>query len=604
MTDAPPQPETPEFPGQTGASRSDSVDLPLARLSLTDFLDLETLQQIQDAFAAVTKMDTAILDADGRPVVAETDRTDRFLVDAALGQLLDADAQLENGQFTAPITVEGKTLGSIVVQADDPTRTPQSNRQRLDALASALDLPDDERDDLVRTAESAFAANRAASVQFLYLIANAIARLCYQTWAARHHLQELAALYRVSTVLSGSNDLQHILDTAARETAAVLGVDAVVIRLLEDGPDGPELKRRANHGLSDSYVNRNQLLVNRSEMYTKAMAGDVIYIEDLPTDPRTYYPEDARREGLNSMLALGLIDQGTAIGSIQAYTTQVRAFTKEQVKLFRAVAQLVATAISKQRLETDRRRNAETLRQLNLAADVQRRMLPRREPQLPGLDIAARYVPSFQLSGDFYDFIKLGDDNMGFAIGDVAGKGIAASLLMAAVRASLRAYAHDVYHLDEVIRRVNVALTRDTLDNEFATLWYGVYNPHTRRLTYCNAGHEPPLLLRDGKLIPLDVGGMIVGIDRTQPYENSVIDLKPGDLILLYTDGLPDAMNPDQQRFGRERIDGLFGDYLERPDAFPTARDFLNHVLRQLREHTGPRRGSDDTTLVVLKAGS
>ena len=154
------------------------------------------------------------------------------------------------------------------------------------------------------------------------------------------------------------------------------------------------------------------------------------------------------------MLALGVIHQGSPIGSMQVYSTTPRGFTKEEVKLARAVAQLVAAAIAKARLSEDQKRHETVTRQLSIAADVQRRMLPQKNPALPGIDIAARYVPSYQLSGDFYDFIKLGDGNVGFAIGDVAGKGIAASLLMASVRASLRAYAHDVYHLDEIIERL------------------------------------------------------------------------------------------------------------------------------------------------------
>src|SRR6185369_8574133 len=109
--------------------------------------------------------------------------------------------------------------------------------------------------------------------------------------------------------------------------------------------------------------------------------------------------------------------------------------------------------------------------------DVQKRMLPREAPNIPPFEVAARYVPSFELGGDFYDFIDLGapgSNNMGIAVGDVVGKGIAASLLMASVRSSLRAFAQDVYDIDEIMRRVNGALVRDTLSNEFATLWYGV----------------------------------------------------------------------------------------------------------------------------------
>ncbi|MEM8782769.1 MAG: GAF domain-containing SpoIIE family protein phosphatase [Planctomycetota bacterium] len=606
----PPATHDPSQPADRFPKRGDSVDLPIDQLSLTDFLDLGSLSAIQDAFAAVTKLDTEIVDPLGQPIVQPTDAAEKFAADAALGQLIEADAQLEDGKFIAPIEIEGRTLGSIVVHADDFTQATSVNKARLDALADALDLPNDDRDQLVHTAESAFAANRAAAVQFLYLIANAIARLCYQTYQARHHLHELSALYRVSTVLSGTTDPQRVLGTAAKEMAEVLAVDAVVIRLLEEGPDGPELKRAANHGLSESYINQNRLLVNRSELFGKVLAGETMYVADLPTDERTYFPDLAKEEGLCSMLAVGMIDQGTPIGAIQAYTTQCRSFPKEQAKLFRAVAQLTATAVSRRRLEADRQKNQDTLRQLNLAADVQRRMLPAAAPEVPRLDVAAKYVPSYQLSGDFYDFVRLGQPgphcNWGFAIGDVAGKGIAASLLMASVRASLRAYAHDLYHLSDVIRRVNIALCRDTLDAEFATLWYGVYDPKTRRLTYCNAGHEPPLLLRDGTLLPLDEGGMVVGVDRQQTYTHHLVDLQPDDLILLYTDGLPDAMSPppEQRRFGRERIDALFHEVLNRggPAAFGSAQDFLNLTLRKLRDHTGPRRGSDDCTLVALRA--
>jgi sigma-B regulation protein RsbU (phosphoserine phosphatase) len=218
-------------------------------------------------------------------------------------------------------------------------------------------------------------------------------------------------------------------------------------------------------------------------------------------------------------------------------------------------------------------------------------------PDLPGYDLAARYVPSYELSGDFYDFVHL-EHSLGIGIGDVVGKGVAASLLMAGVRASLRAFAQDVYDLDEVIARVNRTLCRDTLDSEFATLWYGTLDATTGRLTYCNAGHEPPLLLRDGKLIPLDHGGMIVGVDREQQYEKGLWDFEPGDMLLLYTDGLPDAMNPAGQRFGRERVEQLMHEVADR-----NANDALNHILWSVRQHTGPRRATDDTTLILVKAG-
>ena len=571
------------------------------RLRLTDFLDLGTLQEIQDAFASVTRLSTTIFDEQGQPITTPTDAAKRHQSDLIFEQLIGigdaASSTMGNGKFTAPIAVEGQTLGSIVIEPAGPPMEDAAERQRdLDALAKALKLDPIQRDELIDAAELAFGTNRGAAIQFLYLMANAIARLCFEQYHAQQRLEELSVLYRIATLLAGQSQLPKVLDSAAGSVADLMKVKAVVIRLLKDTPEGQELERRANTGLSEDYINKGRLLVNRSEMLAAALRGETIYIEDMPTDSRVFFPQQARDEGLASMLCVGIIYQGQPIGTLQLFTDQVRRFTQFEVDLVRAIAQLLATAIEKTRLDAARRDNQKMLRQLHLAADVQRRMLPRRMPTLPGYDIAARYVPSFELSGDFYDFIQL-EHSLGIGIGDVVGKGVAASLLMAGVRSSLRAFAQDVYNLDEVIARVNQTLCRDTLESEFATLWYGTLDATSGRLTYCNAGHEPPLMLRDGKLHSLAEGGMIVGVDREQTYEKGMWDFEPGDMVLLYTDGLPDAMNSESKRFGRERIEKLMLEVADR-----SANDALNHILWNVRQHTGPRRASDDTTLILIKA--
>src|SRR5262249_38804111 len=161
--------------------------------------------------------------------------------------------------------------------------------------------------------------------------------------------------------------------------------------------------------------------------------------------------------------------------------------------------------------------------------------------------IAARYQPTFVLSGDFYDFMEM-EGSLGLAIGDVVGKGLAAALMMSGVRASLRAHVQDVYHIDEVLARVNAALRRDPRDNEFVTLWYGVIAAEKRRLTYSPGGHEPTLVFRatpgrapgPADIDELSIGGMALGIDPTQRYQRGTYDLHPGDVALLYTDGVTD----------------------------------------------------------------
>jgi sigma-B regulation protein RsbU (phosphoserine phosphatase) len=287
--------------------------------------------------------------------------------------------------------------------------------------------------------------------------------------------------------------------------------------------------------------------------------------------------------------------RGEPIGILQLYTAQPRPFGPDEIALARAVGQILATAIQHARLDAQRQEAQRVQRQLSMAADVQKRMFPRQVPRVEPFDIAARYVPSFELSGDFYDMIDL-EGNLGLAVADVAGKGIAASLVMASVRSSLRAFAQDVYDIEQIMARVNIALCRDTLANEFATLFYGVLDPRTRRFTYCNAGHEPPLLLRRGEFTRLEAGGMIVGVDPLQKYDKGLLDLLPGDFLLLYTDGLADALNFDQQRFGRARIMQAMRDAAEK-----NAADAVNHILWEMRRFAGFNPRSDDTTLVAVK---
>ncbi len=567
------------------------------RPDLTDVLDIPTLQQIQDSFTALTRFSTTIRDADGNPVTRPSDMASLARSDRVLEFLIAGDVAAENkAGFVAPIVVNDEVLGSITIEAptNEQGKIPIASRGNFEKLTQALGLPAERAAEVIQIVEREVAPSRAASLQFLYLLANSIARLCYKDFELGKRVEELSALYRMSTVLAGHRNLQHVLDTAVQTAAEVMNVKAVSIRLIDDA--GKSLIPRATCGLTDKYIHKGPINPERSEIFKKALAGDVVVVEDIPNDPRVLYPQYARDEGLASMLVAGMQFQGRPIGTVQVFTGEKRRFTRYERDLLKAMAQLLAAAIQHAKLDAMRRAAEQIQHQVRLAADVQKRMLPRGVPNVPPLDIAARYVPSAQLGGDFYDFIPL-NGNLGVCVGDVVGKGVAASLLMASVRASLRAYTQDVYDLDEIISRVNIALSRDTRDNEFATLFYGVVDPTTRRMTYCNAGHEPTLLLRDGQFHVLDTGGMIVGIDPNQKYEKGVIDLKAGDMLLLYSDGLCDAQSFDGRRFGRQRIK----DAMLAARETTTAHDALSHVLWEMRRFAGLNDRTDDTTLVMIR---
>ena len=593
-----PEPILQSQPGAEPATQSRNgagdINAPGApRLGLTDFLDVASLQEVQDSFSALTRLVTSIRDAAGEPVTEPTNTEQRTQSDQWLDHLIVGDDG-RGEQFSAPIVVEGQALGSITIEPEHLPSSSADARARFREAATQLGLDGQQLDELTDAAEHAFAPSRASSLQFLYLLANSIARLCYQEYHARQRVKELSALHKVSTLVSAQRDLEQVLNAAARSVTEVLDVKGSMIRLIDRSQDNV-LVARAIHNLSDDYINKASIRLDESEIYQQALEGKCVYVENMPTDPRVLFPENAQREGLASMLCAGMLYHGKPIGVIQLFTGEVRRFTRFETNLVHAMTHLLATAIENAKLDEARRENQRMLRQLQLAADVQRRLLPASKPHVPPFDIAARYVPSFELGGDFYDFINL-DGHLGIAMGDVVGKGVAASLLMASVRASLRAYAQDVYDLDEVISRVNDALCRDTLDNEFATIWYGVFDPAALRLTFANAGHEPPMLLRDGEIRWLDTGGMIVGVDPHQLYQKTLCELSVGDTLLLYTDGLVDAFNPEGERFGRDRIEAA----LKETDG-KSANEALNHMLWSMRKFTGARRSVDDTTLVVLR---
>ncbi|MEM9415034.1 MAG: SpoIIE family protein phosphatase [Planctomycetota bacterium] len=565
--------------------------------ALTDLVERETLQDIQDNFAAFARLQTEILDPAGAPITTPTDVGQRAASDMTL-QLLIESEQEQDGSLHAPIIVEGQTLGTIVVRPDQiaPSEAiSEEDRERMLALCDRLQIKGTDRDDLLRVAEDTYAAKVGASIQFLYLIANSIARLCSEQHQSAQRVRELSALYDVASELAGQRELSKVLDTATHTVAKVLSVRAVVIRLLRDRGGKPELPAESVYGISNELADMGRTLVNKSELTRKALTGEMVYIADMTTDERSFYPEDCKREGVVSMLSTGLMYQGRGIGTIQLFTDAPRSFTPFEENLTRAISQLVATAIRSAQLIDEQSRSRAIVRQVKLASDVQRRMLPQYAPELPGYDIAGCYVPSHDLGGDFYDYMNL-EGSLGLAMGDVVGKGVAASLLMAHVRASLRAYAHGVYDLDQVMQRVNHALTRDTRDNEFATLWYGTLDPESRRLTYCNAGHEPGLLLRGDEIIPLDIGGMVVGVLSPNDYDKGIIDLTPGDRLLLHSDGLPDAMDPDDRRFGRERTERVLAETRDLP-----AKEALKRILHEVDQHRRGRQASDDTTIVLLR---
>jgi len=406
----------------------------------------------------------------------------------------------------------------------------------------------------------------------------------------------LSSVYQTSKLLTSPMDLEAVLEVVVKTIADVLGVDAAGLRLLDEETGALILK--ATHGLSDEYRNKGPITAGESFLNRKALNGEAIIVDDICTDPHYgKYRAEAHREGLVSTMSIGLIYRDKGIGILRLYSKRQRHFSPEDVSLARTVAAQSAAAIVNAKLYKEALEGERMARQVRLAGAVQRHLIPRQPPKVAGLELAGIYVPCYDLGGDFYDFIQPRQNRLVLAIGDVMGKGVPASLAMASVRSSLRAFAEEIDEIEKLVSRVNRMFCHDTELGEFATLFCGEYDVLKNQLTYCNCGHERPILIHGREVIDLAEGGPVLGLSEDSQYRAGKIDLQVGDVLIMYTDGLSDAINFRRESFGRERIIEAALTSI----SSITAEQIAKNIIWLMRKFTGLTQRFDDTALVVLK---
>ncbi len=593
-------PEPAPISGHAPVEPGPRPQAPEDRVSLRDFLTTGSVPALVDELARLTATPIWLRDSNGEAIIPGRGHPWQFVPEETAARRA---AELVGWSYDpgwdlhlVPLTISTGDLGALVTPATDAPGTPPS--------------PD-----------------RAPLHRAMALLAASVAEICESQTLLRQRIDELDALYRLSGLLVQAGDVDRLLTVALDLAIDALRADAGSIALIEEDRD--QLTIKGSRALSPAWLALSARLNTGGPLRTAALAGEVVTVEDMLHDERIADPDRVRAEGLCSLMSTGLIYKAQPIGLIRLYARRPHRFSHAQRELLRAIAEHSAAAVANARLGRLRAEDERIQRQVRMAGDVQRQMLPRSMPAIRPLDVAAHCWPSFELSGDFYDFVELGG-HLGVVIADVVGKGVPAALLMAAVRASLRAHAQDVYDIGEVLSRVNAALVRDTRDNEFATLWYGVIDPSTLRLTYCGAGHEWPLLfhvppapgsggggtgagapgaggavgraISDADVKRLTADGMALGIDPRQKYAKGICDLKPRDVVVAYTDGLTDATDFSGRHFGGTRVRRCVLDLLAREPEASAAR-IVEHVLATLRQFSGLARRTDDVTLVVVRVG-
>jgi serine phosphatase RsbU (regulator of sigma subunit)/anti-sigma regulatory factor (Ser/Thr protein kinase) len=299
-------------------------------------------------------------------------------------------------------------------------------------------------------------------------------------------------------------------------------------------------------------------------------------------------------------LAVPLVSQGELIGvlnlgprlSEQDYSSDDRRLL-DNLAAQAAPALRIGQLVREQEAEAATRQRFE--QELEVARLIQQHFLPKELPELPGWQVAAYYRPAREVGGDFYDVIPLPDGRVGFVVGDVTDKGVPAALVMSATRSVLRASAQRLIEPGQVLERVNDHLCPDMPAKMFVTCLYGVLDPHSGRLRFANAGHDLPYVQTADGVVELRARGMPLGLMPGMPYEEKETVLQPGDSVLLHSDGVVEAHDPEREMFGFPRLK-------ETMAGAPGGHELIDRVLRDLEDFTGPdAEQEDDITMMTLQ---
>jgi serine phosphatase RsbU (regulator of sigma subunit) len=323
-----------------------------------------------------------------------------------------------------------------------------------------------------------------------------------------------------------------------------------------------------------------------------------ILVRDAQMDQNLRQHMSIVEQKVRSILAVPLQTNDRVIGLIYLDSpNHIREFSREDLNLLTVMANVAAIRIEHARLNEIEEAERAMAKEMQQAAQIQEGLFPASAPQAPGVDIAAKAVPARHVGGDYYDFIPFPDGKIGMMVGDVAGKGMPASLLMSSLQARVHVLFETSENLGGKIERLNKATTANLPGNRFITFFMGILDPETGELVYTSAGHNPPVLVRaTGGYDLLGGGGLILGILPMAKYEESRITINKGDVLVMFSDGVTEAPDPNDQEYGEERLAKLVAELALRP-----AKEIVDAIHKSVAEFTQGAPPADDITVVVAR---
>jgi phosphoserine phosphatase RsbU/P len=416
--------------------------------------------------------------------------------------------------------------------------------------------------------------------------------------------ETLAIISRVSVTLLSAKSLDETLGQVLECIFQLIAADRGYVMLLEtpegekDAPQELVCKaQKTRAGGPDS----SEVSLSRSISEQVLQHGKSLLTSDAQQDPRFQANQSIMLTGIRSIMAVPLMMEERVLGMIYVDSpVHTNRFTKRDLELLTLIASVAAIRIENVRLLEVQQEQKRLANELALASEIQLRLHPAAPPPINGYDLIGVSFPCYEVGGDYFDFIEKRDGRYVVTLGDVSGKGTGAALLMSSIHAAVRAQATTRLSPNEIVSEINQYIYDNTPANRYVTLFYSELDPRTHQMTYINAGHNSPLLVRaSGEVTSLDIGGFPVGITPFSDYHEGLVQLEPGDVLVIYSDGVTESLNEQGEEFGEAHLIEIVQRNRGR-----TAAGLRDRIDDALQRFVGKAKSVDDLTMVILKRKS
>ena len=411
----------------------------------------------------------------------------------------------------------------------------------------------------------------------------------------------LGVISKVGVVLLPRTSVTETLHITMQLVFEAIPAERGFLFLREDG----QLRCRLAWTREGALDPKTPARLSRSIVSRAFREGSLVLTADAAADPRFAGQRSVQIGAIRSVMAVPLSSGQDAIGVIYVDASIKSRFVESDLTMLATIAAVAAIKIEHEQFRAELVEKRRIQEELKIANEIQMRLLPIAPPRRPGWDLTGVSLPCREIGGDYFDFVQLapgpaGEERLALALGDVAGKGIGAALLMSSLHAAVRAYASVSASIAELMSKLNEYICENAPSNRFVTLFFGVLDPATGELSYSNAGHNQPILVRaDRRVERLVEGGLAVGISPGESYEEARVVLGHGDSLVIFSDGISDSVNPDGEVFGEDRI----------VDAALAAQGANASALRDRIEESlslfvGSAAPIDDMTLLIVTRAS